>query len=66
MGIEVYALIWVAVMGGIGMAVGAHKGRIVAGLLWGTLLGVFGWLLVWLGPTHRTRERPRVRSRSFR
>lgn len=53
----IYALAWVAIMGGIGMAVGVHRNRLVAGLVWGVLLGVFGWLIIWLGPTMDDRKK---------
>ena len=59
--ILLYAIAWVAIMGGIGMAVGAHRNRLIAGLVWGTLLGVFGWLLIWLGPTVDDKKKPSKR-----
>ena len=60
--ILIYAIAWIAIMGGIGAAIGAHRSRYFAGFIWGTLLGVFGWLLIWIGPTasksSKSRKRP--------
>ena len=38
------------VFGAIGALIGQRKGRPLAGLWWGLLLGPIGWLLVYLGP----------------
>lgn len=35
----------------LGWLIGQRKGRPLAGFVWGALLGPFGWLLIWLGPT---------------
>jgi hypothetical protein len=37
---------WVAVMGGIGYLIGNLMGRGVAGAVWGTLAGPFGWVVM--------------------
>ena len=59
--ILVAAIAWVAVMGGIGMGIGNHRNRLIAGLVWGVLLGVLGWLLVWIGPTAPSTSRRRAK-----
>jgi hypothetical protein len=51
---------WLLVMGAVGAAVGMHRNRFTAGLIWGVILGPLGWFLVWIGPTAKpTRARPR-------
>jgi hypothetical protein len=55
--LDIFALTvsWIAVFGGIGMLIGNFKGRAIAGLLLGTVIGPIGWLLIWLGPDKRRR-----------
>lgn len=57
MDLLMWTLIWVAVMGGIGMGIGAYKGRLGAGFFFGALLGVIGWLVVGLGPKYSEADR---------
>ena len=45
--------------GAPGFLIGAKKGRPLAGLLWGMVLGPIGWLVVWLGPTVEVKAPPR-------
>lgn len=52
-------LVFFIVFGAVGMLIGQHKGRAVAGLLWAMLLGPIGWLLVALGPNlKQPKSRP--------
>ena len=37
----------------MGAIIGNWRGRLVAGLIWGALLGVIGWALVGFGPDAR-------------
>jgi len=39
----------------IGLAIGQSKGRPVAGLIWGFLVGPLGWLLVAIGPNMKPK-----------
>jgi hypothetical protein len=39
--------------GAIGILIGQRKGRTLAGLLFGMILGPIGWLVVALGPSKR-------------
>lgn len=48
----IWVPIWIILSILVGVAIGKKKGRIVAGCIWGLLLGPFGWLLVGLGPNH--------------
>jgi hypothetical protein len=41
------------VLGGIGGVIGYKKGRLVAGILWGMVLGPLGWIIVLMGPDFR-------------
>lgn len=46
----IYVLTYFIAFGAIGMLIGQHKGRPLAGLFWAMLLGPIGWLLIALGP----------------
>lgn len=54
------AFAWMLVMGALGAAIGMHRNRFTAGLIWGALFGPLGWFLIWIGPTApEKRARPR-------
>lgn len=46
-------LAYLVVAAAIGAAVGATKGRPVAGAVFGLLIGPFGWLLIAIGPNEK-------------
>lgn len=41
-----WAIALTVVCGAVGAAIGARKGRWLAGLLWGVLLGPIGWIVI--------------------
>lgn len=47
--------IWPVVFGIIGLLIGAQKGRVLAGGLWGFFLGPLGLLVVGLGPNMKPK-----------
>ncbi len=48
-------VILIVIFGAIGALIGSgYRGRSMAGLFWGALLGPLGWILVALGPDHRS------------
>lgn len=47
----VYLLLCFVVFGALGWLIGQRKGRPMAGLFWGMVLGPIGWLLILLGPS---------------
>lgn len=48
-------LFFMLVFGLIGALIGKQKGRAQAGFWWGFFLGIFGWLIVALGPDVRPK-----------
>lgn len=51
-------LLWFVCFGAVGMLIGGKKGRVLAGLIWGMVLGPIGWLVVLLGPTIERKPPP--------
>lgn len=45
------------VFGSVGMLIGQIKGRVLAGLFFGMLIGPIGWLIIALGPNMNDRRR---------
>ena len=50
MSLDAYVIGWIVVNALIGGAIGQTKNRVVAGVVFGVLLGPIGWLLVAVGP----------------
>jgi hypothetical protein len=50
-----WLLFWAIVGAAVGQAIGRSKGRPEAGLWWGLLLGVIGWIVVAIGPDLRPK-----------
>lgn len=48
-----YLVLIGALFGLIGAAIGRRKNRVVAGFIFGFILGPLGWLIVLLGPDYR-------------
>ncbi len=47
--------LWAIIGGLVGHAIGKTRGRAEAGVIWGALLGVIGWLVIAAGPDQRPK-----------
>ena len=52
----IYVLTYFVVFGAVGLLIGQHKGRALAGLFWAMILGPIGWLIIALGPNFNEQK----------
>lgn len=52
---------WIVIFALVGAAIGASRGRALAGFFFGFLIGPIGWILIAVGPNYKAEARRKLR-----